>query len=94
MALGNGEFAARIAGDPKAFLHYLSAADPVAEAAKDGFELTSNFSKYVNDAFAKVRVYIRDQVHVLEVKVEQTKSTHVNAIHPNSGGNGSPGTGW
>jgi hypothetical protein len=92
------DFVIRLKSDPKFFVELLFEQDVKQAASTAGFLLNQNFLHYVEDTLEKVRIYLRDQAHVLEIKSNQTDPARSNLLVVNhmlnSGGNGAAGTGW
>ncbi|WP_150132356.1 hypothetical protein [Prosthecochloris sp. GSB1] len=90
--LGPAEFALKISSDPKMFIDLIFVPDVEKELKEKGYDLPENYVAYINASLDKVRGYITDQGHVLEVKANQANKDLGPEVK--NSGNGAAGTGW
>lgn len=92
----NQAFIERLRVDPKFLTSLLLASDIGVEIQKAGFNLDLPFFHYVESFVSKSRTYITDQIHVLEVKANQTeaKLTSRPGVKPHANSGNSAAGNW
>lgn len=91
-ALSPDDFAKKASSDPKFLVDLALSADVEKELIARGYVLPANYVSYVLSAVEKIKIYITDQGHVLEVKAQAITSPMF--IGQSMSGNGAAGTGW
>lgn len=90
--LGPSEFAKKVASDPKFLIDLILVSDVEQDLIAKGYTLPTNYLTYVNAALDKIRGYITDQGHVLEIKAQDVIQPM--EVGQSRSGNGAAGTGW
>ncbi|MFV5438083.1 hypothetical protein VXP84_00260 [Acinetobacter oleivorans] len=90
--LGPEEFAKKAVTDPKFLIELMFVLDLEQELSSKGYELSPNFIAYITSTLDKMKAYITDQGHVLEIKSKEITSPM--SVGATRSGNGAPGTGW
>lgn len=90
--LGPDEFAKKVSSDPKFLIDLIFVPDVEQDLTAKGYALPPNYLAYVQSTLEKIRGYVTDQGHVLEIKAQDLMQPM--AVGSSRSGNGAAGTGW
>jgi len=92
--LGPDDFAKKISTDPKFIIDLLFVQDVEQELTAKGYTLPPSYLAYITSSLDKIKAYVMDQGHVLEIKAQDIMQPMAALANTRSGGNGAAGTGW